>query len=168
MSKVPWQRLKFIVDAMLGDVAKWLRVLGYDTFYSQSIDDNILLKIADNEQRIIVTKDKDLFIKARKKGLKCVLVEGINLEEKLLQIARETGVKLYINLEYTRCPKCNSKLIPVSSVEVLERVPPAVSKLQSTIWLCPNCGSAYWTGSHYDSMNKILKSIREKLSEVNK
>jgi len=168
MSKISWQRVKFIVDAMLGDVAKWLRVLGYDTFYCQSIDDAAVLKIAASEKRVIVTKDKELSTKAKKMGLKCILLRGENLEEKLLQIARETGLELYINLNYTRCPKCNSRLVPVPSIETVERVPPLVSRLQSTIWLCPNCGSAYWTGSHYNSMNKILKSIREKLTEVNK
>ncbi|HDI75428.1 MAG: hypothetical protein DRJ52_07710 [Thermoprotei archaeon] len=164
MPRATAEDLRFAADAMLGDLAKWLRVMGYDVVYDQTIEDTALLQLAEKEQRVILTKDKGLFEEALKRGLKCVYVKGTKIEEKLYRVAVETRLELKIDLSRTRCPKCNSVLRVEEKSEFIERLPPSVLMHQKVFWVCDLCGGVYWTGSHYVSMNKILKTVREKIS----
>ena len=74
---------KFIVDTMLGNVARWLRMLGYDTLYFKRIEDWKILSMALKDERVILTRDHGLCNRARKKGAKCLLLEQDTMEERL-------------------------------------------------------------------------------------
>ena len=76
--------MKFVVDHMLGRLAKWLRILGYDTVYSPSLDDPDLVRISQAEGRLLLTRDTGI---ARRKGIECLLIDSDRLEEQLAQVA---------------------------------------------------------------------------------
>ena len=71
--------MKFIADSMLGDVARWLRMLGYDTLYSKSIKDHEILIIAERDDRVILTRDISLVRRARKRGLRAILIDSTEI-----------------------------------------------------------------------------------------
>ena len=149
--------MEFVVDSMLGDIARWLRMLGHDTLYSSEFEDWRIIKIAEKDGRIIVTRDRGLFMRARKKGLKALLVELGRIEEQIAEIAIRTGIELSFDPNKTRCPYCNTRLVKLSKAEALSLLPSKIVSTYDDFWKCPKCGRIYWQGSHWRTINKVLK-----------
>ena len=155
---------KFIVDTMLGNVARWLRMLGYDTLYFKKIDDWKILSMALKDERVILTRDHGLCNRARKKGAKCLLLEQDTMEERLAYISVKTGIRLYMDLERSRCPICNYELVKVDRETVKNKVPRRVYEKHNDFWYCRKCGKVYWIGRHWRGIEETLKKAREILS----
>ncbi len=158
----------FIVDTMLGNLARWLRILGYDTLYDRRYEDWRILRIAEKENRIIITRDRGLHRRALNRGLKSILIEVDNIAERLAYIALMTGIRLYVDLSKSRCPICNTQLIKISKEKVRDKVPPKVYKLHDDFWICPRCGKVYWIGSHWRKIEEILDNARKIYDELKK
>ena len=150
----------FIVDSMLGDIARWLRMLGYDTLYSRRFEDWRIIKVAEKEGRIIVTRDRALFIRARKRGLKAILVDLGKIENQIAEIAIKAGIELNFNPSRTRCPYCNTKLVRLGKAEALSLLPAKIVSAYDDFWRCPKCGRIYWQGSHWRTINEVLKRAK--------
>jgi len=155
--------MKFIVDSMLGDVARWLRMLGYDTLYSRNYEDWEILRIAAKDDRVIITRDLGLFRRARKRGLKAVYIEPSDMSDMLANIARRTGIELNFKPNRTRCPYCNTELEIITKAEALSFVPPSVGAKYDVFWRCPKCGKVFWQGNHWKTINSILESAKMKI-----
>ncbi len=143
--------LRFVADAMLGRLAKWLRILGYDTLYNPDWDDARLVRIARAEDRILLTRDNGL---ARRKGACVILLEQENWSAQLQQLHRTLG--LMSVAPFTRCPVCNDLLEPISKDQAWGQVPPYIFVTQQEFRLCPSCNRFYWRGSHWDEMCKLV------------
>ncbi len=156
----------FIVDTMLGNVARWLRMLGYDTLYYRRIEDWRILRIAERDGRIIVTRDRGLHNRARRKGLRSILLEQDDMAERLAYIALLTGIRLYIDLDRSRCPVCNGELVRVSREAVRGKVPRRVYERYTGFWLCTRCGKVYWMGSHWEGIEETLRLARKIYEEM--
>ncbi|MEM2320835.1 MAG: DUF5615 family PIN-like protein [Candidatus Bathyarchaeia archaeon] len=152
--------IKFMVDGMLGKVARWLRMLGYDTKYANDLNDYEILKIAADEKRIILTKDYQLFRKANANGIKAVFIEGRSHIEKLADLSRQLNIKLEIDIKKSRCPKCNSAIKPVNKESVKGKVPSSTHKIYNEFWICTGCGQIYWKGSHWNKINNSLDQAK--------
>ena len=100
--------MKFIADGMLGKLTRWLRMLGQDVTYSTQLDDAELLAVAEEEQRVLLTRDLELCQRATAKGVDAFYVEGRTEAEKLAELAGRFGFPLTIDLARSRCPKCNA------------------------------------------------------------
>jgi len=151
---------RFIVDTMLGNVARWLRMLGYDTLYFRRIQDWRILDIASKENRVIITRDRGLYRRARKKGLEALFLEQDDMAERLAYISLREGIRLYIDLELSRCPICNGELVKVSRELVRGKVPRRVYEKHSDFWVCKRCGKVYWMGSHWRGIEETLEKAR--------
>lgn len=147
--------MKFIVDGMLGRLAKWLRILGYDTAYSPYLDDDQLVRLARAEGRLLLTRDRGL---ARRRGLQCLLIESDHLEEQLGQVLAEPA--LAGEHPFSRCPVCNTPLQKVDKTELEGRVPPHIFRTHKDFSLCPNCDKIYWPGTHWARMQEKLAGFR--------
>lgn len=158
--------LRFIVDNMLGSLARWLRILGYDAVYDKSADDWQIIRRAELERRIIVTKDRALHNKALKHGLKSILLWEDEVHEKLAHVALVAGIRLSVDFSSTRCPEDNTPLVKVSKEKVKDKVPPGVYRVHEDFWECPRCGKVYWVGRHWKKIEEILKRAREHLEEL--
>ena len=138
---------RFLADNMLGTLAKWLRILGYDTAYCPHLDDNGLVRLARNEQRVLLTRDTGLL---QRRGLRLLFVESETLEEQLAQVLR--AYHLSTGNSFSRCPVCNTELEVVSKSEAWGQVPPYVFQTQDRFRLCPECNRFYWRGTHWQNM----------------
>ena len=139
----------FVVDAMLGNLAKKLRLLGFDSFYSSSIDDNDLLTVAKNENRVIITKDVQLAKKAKKHEIMTITITKANELEQFSQINKEIALgKCAVGGDTSRCPLCNNELRHISKKQVVEKVPSGVFENTNDFWICDKCGKIYWEGTH--------------------
>ena len=153
--------MKFITDGMLGKLTRWLRMLGHDVEYSRSDDDRKLIEKAQCEKRILLTRDLKLYQQATVQGVDAVLVEAETQTEKLADLARRFDFNLEINVTVSRCPKCNTKIKPVSKGIIVDRVPKATSTYYNEFWQCPRCGQIYWQGAHWKRIEKTLKEARK-------
>jgi uncharacterized protein with PIN domain len=145
---------RLLVDGMLGRLAKWLRLLGYDTAYDNTATDTELARRARAEGRVLLTRDREL---AGRRGLRTLLVESEILEEQVREVRKALGSPADPAL--SRCPLCNERLRPISRGEVEDRVPPYVHRTQSQFCACPRCGRIYWPGTHYDAMRAQMKAF---------
>ena len=145
---------KFLVDRMLGQTAKWLRLLGIDAEYAPKGDDEKLLEIAEEEDRIIITRDKEL---GREEDV--ILVEKEPPESIIKHILQEREVEIK---PLSRCSKCNGEVEKVERKEVECEVPEKVYELNDEFWHCSRCDQYYWKGSHWE---KIMKKIDEIITD---
>ena len=151
------ERVKFIVDDMLGRLAKWLRILGYDTSHYSSISDEDLIEKSLKEKRTIVTRDSRLG--GRKVVKDLVLVKSGNLKEQLRQVIKEKRLDSFDNL-FTRCLLCNELVSPIKKEEIEGRVPDYVYQAQDSFQQCPKCKRIYWSGSHLENVKESLGKVK--------
>jgi uncharacterized protein len=143
--------LRFVVDAMLGRLAKWLRILGYDTYYDPAWDDAQLVRLARAEERVLLTRDTGL---ARRPGVCVLLLGSEKLEAQLAQLHEDVG--LTVGVPFTRCPVCNAPLEAISRDQAWGQVPPYIFVTQPEFRLCPSCNRFYWRGSHWERMGELV------------
>jgi len=152
---------ELVLDAMLGKEARWLRVLGVSVYYSPSASDKELLELAKRFNAVLVTRDRQLYLTAKAKGVKALLIEREGVNAFLKSVSRRLGIRLEIDLNSTRCPLCNAKLRRATKLEVSARVPREVLERYEVFLVCPSCGHVYWPGTHLARMREILRRIRE-------
>jgi uncharacterized protein with PIN domain len=145
-------QMKFVLDTMLGRLAKWLRVLGYDTHYQSYYHPGQLEYLA-GEDRHLVTRDK-------KKGAldtRAVLLQHDTVGEQLVELASLLRLKPDPAGWFLRCLRCNGPLETVPESKARERVPEYVFyENQGRIKVCNRCGRCFWPGSHRARMVKQL------------
>lgn len=153
--------MKFVVDGMLGSLARWLRMLGYDTQYDSRTSDNDLLNIAIRENRILLTRDQELYNRAKSKSIFSLLVQGEEESERLGFLAETLQTSLDVNMATTRCPDCNGELGKVPKGSVRDIVPPATLERYDEYWRCHSCSKVYWVGSHWKQIQATLEKARK-------
>jgi len=157
--------LRFVADGMLGKLTRWLRMLGHDVEYFNSLADDELIAVAKSEQRVLLTRDLKLYQRAAAEGVKVFLVEGKTEHENLAELARKYDFKLEIDVSISRCPKCNSEIRPIRKEEVIARIPESTAKFYDEYWECQNCRKIYWQGSHWKRINKTLSQAKDILKK---
>ena len=149
--------MKLLCDQMLGTLAKWLRILGFDTFYANAkIADDELLHIAKDENRIVISRDKELIFRSKKQRLRTIEVKTTDLDEQLSQVLEHININEKAFL--SRCTLCNAILKTIEKSKTKGKVPEKVFELNEKFWFCSSCNKYYWMGSHY---SKIIDKIDE-------
>jgi uncharacterized protein with PIN domain len=143
-----------LADAMLGRLAKWLRLLGYDTAYAEEGSDHQIAARARAEGRILLTRDHAL---AQRKGISSLLVQSQVLEEQLKEVLAELGGPL--PQSGPRCTHCNVTLAEATPDQVRAHVPTYVWRTHRQFHRCPSCGRIYWPGSHWRHVERTLAQI---------
>lgn len=152
----------FVCDAMLGRVCRWLRLLGYETYYNPKEDDESLLEKAKTLGYTLLTKDLHLYKRALKCGVKVFYVEGDDFYDQLGRIVRAFGLRLEIDPTRSFCPKCGGKIRNIDKLRVASLVPQSTLKRYSEYWICTSCGKVYWKGVMWRSMNIVVERVRTK------
>jgi uncharacterized protein with PIN domain len=142
--------MKFFVDCMLGKLARWLRILGYDAAFDPSLDDDEAIALSLSEHRIILTRDRALL--KRKRRPEAVFVESTEPRRQILQVLEELRLELDPALFFSRCLVCNAETRPAPREEVGGLVPPYVFATQDRFSRCTHCGRIYWKATHFRNM----------------
>ncbi|HXH13924.1 MAG TPA: Mut7-C RNAse domain-containing protein [Alphaproteobacteria bacterium] len=145
---------RFIADAMLGKLVKWLRVLGIDVVYDPRATDAQLVCQAAQEDRILLTRDRRLA--ARRGTHRRLLIDSDYYHEQVCQVVHRFGLEPEIRV-FTRCLRCNTPLCTVSLTAVAAKVPPYVAATQTTFKHCATCDRVYWGGTHRENMLRQLR-----------
>lgn len=147
--------MKFIADCMLGRLSRWLRVLGLDVVYSPHLDDRELMSINSTQERILLTRDREL---ARKTSPQSLLIESEKWEEQVAQVIDHFHL-LDKSRPFTRCVVCNTVLSPMPREEAGKMIPQRIYEREEKFRRCFSCGRIFWKGSHYRRMNEKIVSI---------
>jgi hypothetical protein len=154
--------MRFAADSMLGRLARWLRLSGYDvTYLSEASDDEELLDLATADRRVLLTRDAALYRSARKRGIRAVFVESCDLVEQLKQLIGALGVHLYDMPFFSRCPVCNGKIKGAEKRELKGELPENVLVEDREFWRCTDCGKIYWEGRHWENIRRIIEEVRD-------
>ncbi len=159
--------MKFVADGMLGSLARWLRMMGYDVEFPIVLNDDRLMSLAKKEDRILLTRDLELYKRATARGIDAFYVEGRNESERLASLAGRFGLPLEIDLRFSRCPKCNTKIAIVPKAKIVGKVERNTFEHYNEFWQCPKCGKIYWQGAHWPKIRETLvdaKRIAESTS----
>jgi len=150
----------FFADAMLGRLARWLRMLGYDTAYEKVISDEALVARVVTEQRWLLTRDRYLVQRKVLRGRHTLIVSD-HLQDQLRQHQSELHITLDLSdRTASRCASCNNILKPIPHQEARLAVPAHVASVHLQFMQCPNCGHIYWPGTHWTEMLTRLQELR--------
>jgi uncharacterized protein with PIN domain len=148
--------MKFIVTKELGRLARWLRILGFDTIYFKSDNKGTLILEALREDRIIITRSKQKRDELKKKTIE---ITSCNLEEQLKEIIIALNIKIDEKKMFTRCTLCNEPLVEVEKESVKDLAPEYVYKTKSLFMKCPGCNKIYWHGSHWGRVKEVIELL---------
>ena len=148
--------MDFAVDCMLGKLARWLRLLGFDTLYFRYIQDAALLQLSQKEGRILLTRDRDLTKRAGQERSLFILSE--KWRDQLEQVLAAFDLKERVRV-FSRCLECNHPLKSLSKTEARNLAPPHVLETVQRFSLCPACSRVYWRGSHQQRMQSMIEQI---------
>jgi len=141
--------------------------MGHDVEYSATFSDMELMATAKRENRILLTKDLELFQRCISKGVEVFYVEGKDEAARLAELAKRFMLPLAVDLELSRCPKCNTQIHPVAKEAIESKVEPKTYARYNEFWQCPNCGQVYWQGGHWGKIRATLKMAEENLGKMN-
>lgn len=152
--------MKFVVDSMLGKLAKWLKILGFDVVYLNKAEDAELLNLASREGRILLSRDHALLERAG--NIPVLLIESENWEEQVKQVLSSFDLKRKAK-PYTRCLPCNVELKSLPKSRAKNLVAPFVYERAESFAVCPSCGRVFWQGTHFADMEfKIGGFLKKK------
>ena len=152
------EMVKFVLDVHLGKLAKALRMLGFDTVYQNDYSDKAIADLAQNENRIVLTRDVNLL--KIKKILWGYWLRSQHLEEQLSEVIR------YFELEkqfapFSRCLACNGFILPVEKEKVINELPPNTRRYFHEFYQCESCRNVYWKGSHFERMQQFIRQFQK-------
>ncbi|MGC9348032.1 MAG: Mut7-C RNAse domain-containing protein [Anaerolineae bacterium] len=152
----PLRTTRFILDVHLGKLARLLRLLGFDAIYSNDYEDPEIVRISQEERRIILTRDVGLL----KRG---AVTHGYWLRSTApVSQAREVVSRFDLQSQvrpFTRCLRCNGLLKPVDKATILDKIPPHVAEDREAFSKCTSCGQIYWRGTHFERLEAVVDKI---------
>ena len=148
-----------MADTMLGRLARWLRILGYDTAYEKVIADSVLIERVIGENRWLLTRDRYLAQRHVLRDRHTVVISD-HLDGQLRQLHRDLKINLDMNhpREY-RCADCNEQLVAIPREEAVSRVPPHVAEENCQFMRCRRCDRLYWPGTHWMNIRRQLARL---------
>ncbi len=148
---------RFIADAMLGKLARWLRVMGCDVEYFAAIDDGELVARAERSGRLVLTRDT-LLVRRRRARENHFFVRGDDYRDQVRQVVTAFAIDPFAHF-LSRCLECNALLVDMARERAAGRVPPYVFATQESFQECPACGRLYWRGTHRERMAEELRRM---------
>ncbi len=147
---------RFVADVMLGRLAKWLRIAGFDVLYSNRFTDDELVALSSREGRVLLSRDTRLLV--RKSVREFIYLESDSVQDQIRQIFEATRTTELPRL-LTRCLSCNETLGEIARERVRGIVPTYVYETQPRFKCCPKCRRIYWAGTHRQSVVRTLEAL---------
>jgi uncharacterized protein with PIN domain len=152
----PLRVTRFVADNHLGKLARYLRLLGFDTAYENAWDDAELVEISVGQHRILLTRDVELLKHGDLEH--GYFVRSTDARQQVLEIIRRFHLEESLE-PFTRCMTCNGGLSDVDRWEVEDEVPTATFQNVDRYKRCDSCGQVFWKGSHHPELQKIVESV---------
>lgn len=149
--------MKFVADCMLGRLAKWLKILGFDVLFFSRAEDKDLVELSRRDGRVLLTRDSGLIEKTKKRENRLFVVSD-DWEDQVAQVLDEYGLWDEVRPN-SRCIECNRVLKPLAKARARNLVTPYVLEHAESFALCPGCGRVFWQGTHFGDMERKIEAI---------
>ncbi|MGZ4582838.1 MAG: Mut7-C RNAse domain-containing protein [Mycobacterium sp.] len=156
----PLRDTRFVVDVNLGRLARLLRLLGLDVWWSNDADDESLADVSVHQQRILLTRDRGLL--KRRAITHGLFVRADDPEEQALEVIRRLDLRERL-APLTRCLRCNGALAVVPKGDVIDQLEPLTRRHYEEFSRCTECGRIYWPGSHYANLIRQVEALRDRV-----
>jgi len=153
----PLRKIKFVVDVNLGKLVGKLRLLGFDTYFRNDLEDDEIIQISIKEKRIILTRDKGIL--KQNKVSHGYFIRSDDPKIQLKEVLERFQLQKLIN-PFTRCSACNGTLNKVAKNELSEQLPEDTRSFYKDFWKCSGCGKIYWEGSHFKHILDWIERLR--------
>ncbi len=153
----PLRTPRFLLDVHLGRLARWLRLLGFDTAWEPDAEDGDLARRSADEHRILLTRDRGLL--KRGEVTHGAHVAATDPEAQAVEIVRRFHLAERIR-PFARCLACNGTLAPAAKAEVLDRLPPRTAREHDDFQRCRSCDRVYWRGSHHERLTSLVERVQ--------
>ena len=149
-------RPRFVVDTNLGKLARWLRLLGFDTCWRNDYADSEVVRVGVEKRRIILTRDRRLlFHKVIMHGF---WVRAVIPGEQVQEVVQRLGLADHVH-PFHRCLECNGLIQPVEKSVIVNQLEPLTRKYYEEFYQCRQCRQIYWKGSHYSNLIQRLEQL---------
>lgn len=155
----PLRKTAFVLDVHLGKLAKRLRVLGFDTFYRNDLDDPEIIRISLAEKRLILTRD--LGILKTRAVTRGYWVRATDPAEQVREVVERFDLRSQVK-PLSRCTLCNGLLGAVEKSRIKGKLPPKTALYYEEFYACGDCGKIYWKGAHYPRLLRFIRSLEER------
>jgi uncharacterized protein with PIN domain len=155
--------MRFVADAMLKKLARWLRILGFEALYPDDIADSRVIAVAKQKRAVLLTQDVELCGRAARQRIGCYLVPRVATERQIACVMRKFDLRIEGFPSRTLCPQCNGALREVGKAQVRGKVYPQVYARHRKFWVCARCGKVYWRGTHWEKIKKAVGRIKRML-----
>jgi uncharacterized protein with PIN domain len=149
--------MTFVADCMLGKLAKWLKILGFDVLFFSKAADKDLVDLSRREDRVLLTRDTGLIEKTAKRPNR-LFVRSDDWEDQVVQVLDDLGLWDDVRPN-TRCIECNLPLRTLTRERARNLVTPYVSEHASSFAICPGCNRVFWQGTHYGDMERTIERL---------
>lgn len=153
----PLREPKFIADVHLGKLTRYLRMLGLDVYYMNNMADIEIVKISLDENRTILTMDRDLL--KRNEVTHAYWIRNSDPEKQAVEVVKRFQLQKQTG-EFSRCLECNTLLKEISKEKIVTRLPPKVKENQNEFYICEACDKIYWRGTHFNRMTSLIERIK--------
>jgi len=154
----PLRNPKFIAAVHLGKLVRYLRMMGFDVHYKNDFGDNEIVNLSLKERRAILTRDRGIL--KRSEVTHGYWIRSTKVQEQVIEVIKRFDLKNIIK-EFSRCIECNTMLKSISKSEIINKLPPKVSKSQKSFSACSSCKKLYWKGTHYQRMLSFIQSVKD-------
>jgi uncharacterized protein with PIN domain len=149
---------RFVLDLHLGRLAAYMRMMGFDVLYRNDFEDPELARIASEQGRILLTRDRRLLMRNRVSQGYCL--RSLDPERQLVEVLERYDLSDQVE-PFRRCLRCNTPLVPVSKEKIVDRLEPLTKRYFNEFHICPNCKQIYWKGSHFHRMQRLIDRLLE-------
>jgi len=158
LRNIPLRNIKFACDVHLRSLARRLRLLGFDVYYSDISDDAELVQVSINEDRVLLTGNRQLLM--RRSITKGLCIRSSGTEKQTVEVLDRLDLRNLCD-PFLRCVECNGLIEKIAEGDnsYMDIIPPGVRQWCSEFYRCPSCKRIYWKGSHYDKLVKVVDGI---------
>lgn len=149
---------RFVLDEMLGQLAKWLRLLGYDAAYLKDVDDDEVLRVALDEDRVLLSRDVELIGRAKRADAEALRLRTLDPDDQLDAVVEALDLDVTEERLLSRCSVCNVAVDEVAPETVQGEIPDGVQG-KDRYWRCPDCGRVYWEGTHVEEIRERVEGL---------
>lgn len=148
--------MKFVADTMLGKLARWLRILGYDTIYDASFPFQKLVEMSNSGDVVFLTRRK--YLPSGNEFSNAFYIPVEKFDDQLRFVVETFKLDIHQNL-FTRCLRCNIEVRVVEKSKLKGKIPKQSFEGFDIFSECPNCHNVYWNGAHFTNTLKKLNRI---------